>query len=387
MIVKEPEISASEDKFIKAGQVAEKQMAFYLRRVYGNDQNLRIFHDLRLEKDNEAAQIDHLILHQYGFIIVESKSVTTQIQVNEYGEWIRWFNNTPKGMPSPILQALRQGDFLKEYLEAHAEVLLEKFLGSQTHFGRMHLDILVAISDSGIINRPQNLALDEVCKADQVPQKIQAVFEKRRQENSLSNFNFRQPGDFFSEDELSKITEFLLRHHKPLMPKISAESSATPPPVSKPKPKIKTSAESSATLPPPVSKPKPKIKTSAESSATPSPISQTQPQNRTSIKPDSQPVCRHCQSNDLVVVHGQYGYYFKCRQCKGNTTINALCPVCNIKQRIHKDGIQFYAECEICQTSVLFYTNPVSSAKKKDQIKSEILNEALSSIIRNLRNW
>lgn len=31
-------------------------------------------------------QIDHLVLHRYGIIIIESKSVKTQIEINELGE-------------------------------------------------------------------------------------------------------------------------------------------------------------------------------------------------------------------------------------------------------------------------------------------------------------
>lgn len=48
--------------------------------------NIYVFNDLRLEQEQDAAQIDHLILHRYGATIVESKSVTTRIQVNEQGE-------------------------------------------------------------------------------------------------------------------------------------------------------------------------------------------------------------------------------------------------------------------------------------------------------------
>src|SRR6266571_4206830 len=101
MIVKELEPLAADDPLGKAGRRAEEQMAHYLRREFKDDANMRVFHGLRLERDGDAAQIDHLILHRYGMIIVESKSVTTRIKTNELGEWTRWFNGGAKGMPSP----------------------------------------------------------------------------------------------------------------------------------------------------------------------------------------------------------------------------------------------------------------------------------------------
>ena len=69
-------------------------------------------------------------------------------------------------MPSPVLQAKRQEAFLRRYLYEHVESLLDKLLGFQTYFGAMAVDILVAISDQGVIERPRRLELPEVHKAD-----------------------------------------------------------------------------------------------------------------------------------------------------------------------------------------------------------------------------
>ena len=53
------------------------------------------------------------------------------------------------------LQAKRQVEFLKRFLEPHTEALLKKLLGVQMKFDKMPIDIVVAISDTGIINRPK----------------------------------------------------------------------------------------------------------------------------------------------------------------------------------------------------------------------------------------
>ncbi len=92
MIIKErnPEEHGETDKFSVAGAKAEEQMAFYLKRAFADDPNVYVFNDIRLQgDDDDAAQIDHLVLHRHGFVIVESKSVSTGVAVNEHGEWVR----------------------------------------------------------------------------------------------------------------------------------------------------------------------------------------------------------------------------------------------------------------------------------------------------------
>lgn len=63
MIVKELDWFISQDRFAKAGREAEEQMSFYLRRAFADNQNIYVLNDLRLEYEDDAAQIDHLILH------------------------------------------------------------------------------------------------------------------------------------------------------------------------------------------------------------------------------------------------------------------------------------------------------------------------------------
>ncbi|MEB3337328.1 MAG: nuclease-related domain-containing protein, partial [Leptolyngbyaceae bacterium] len=209
MIIKELGDFTGTGKFAQAGRNAEETMAFYLKRAFGDDQKVAVFNNLRLEKQDDAAQIDHLVIHRYGMIIIESKSVTTRVEVNEYGEWKRCFNDTCQGIPSPIQQAKRQAEFLKKYLEDHVENLLRKVLGLQTHFGVMPIDWIVAISDDGIINRPKNNPLEEVYKADQVSDQVRTLIEKRRKADSLFNLSLKDTGFSFNEVEFSKITQFL----------------------------------------------------------------------------------------------------------------------------------------------------------------------------------
>ncbi|WP_009634144.1 nuclease-related domain-containing protein [Synechocystis sp. PCC 7509] len=334
MIVKELDPFIPQDKFAKAGKEAEQQMSFYLRRAFADDKNIYVFNDLRLEYEGDAAQIDHLIFHQYGMIIIESKSVSSRVEINEQQEWIRWFNNTDQGMASPIIQAREQGDFLKKYLNLHAEVLLSKILGMQHYFGSMPIDVLVAISDSGIIERPKKMSLEEVCKADQICDGVRSLLDKQQKECTL--FSFNSPRLSFNKDEVNKVVAFLLKEHKPSPYKTEAETIS--------KPNLQTSP------------PEKKVVIQAKSE-TPSILKPSKAILSQSVIKYS---CRQCNKTNLSVSSGKYGYYFKCLECEGNTPINVLCPTCNNKEKIRKSGNQFFAECARCKTSDLFYTNSSS---------------------------
>jgi hypothetical protein len=356
MIIKELENIETTDKFEQAGYRAESQIAFYLRREFKDDPQFLIFNNLRLEKVGDACQIDHLVLHRYGMIIIESKSVTTRVEVNELGEWKRWFNNAWQGMPSPILQAQRQGKFIKGYLEANVETLLNKVLFTmQSHFTKMPIDVLVAISDSGIINRPKNDKLNNVCKADQIPDKVREIVSEYRKIDSLLTFSLKS-AYLFDMDEVPRISSFLLANHKPLKVKAKLNDMNTTPITSTPisSPVKNPSASNAIATAKPVSLPKKII---------PAPPSDYQKSDISykpivkAVKPTSRNTCSHCQSQNLSIVY-VHSYFFKCNDCGKNTAIKNICSSCSDREKIRKSGLQFFTECEKCSTSRLFHTNP-----------------------------
>jgi hypothetical protein len=244
MIVKDLDPFLGGTPQIRSGRRAEEQMAHYLKRAYGTSKDVFILNGLRLMADGEAAQIDHLVICRWGFIIVESKSVTQVVSVNEHGEWIRISGNRRQGMPSPIEQALRQAAFLHSYLAPHrAELLnagtISKALGllsperadairegirmwfGVTTFAGVAQELLVAISDEAIIDRPAKLELPEVVKADQVPGKIKTILGRYRKANSLltlraNPFDTADVVSELSRGEMQRVAQFLVTHNQPL---------------------------------------------------------------------------------------------------------------------------------------------------------------------------
>ena len=349
MIVKELERIEATDPLSQAGFRAESQLAHYLKREFQDDPLFLVFNNLRLEKAGDACQIDHLVLHRHGMIIIESKSVTTRVEINEFGEWKRWLNNAWQGMPSPILQAQRQEKFLKDYIEEHCDTLLDKVLfGRQAHFTNMPINVLIAISDAGIIDRHKNDKLDMVCKAEQISDRVKSLVAEYRKLDSLQNirdlqyirdwqFNkapiknwvlqlvVRILGLFFLRDslnskvcyvlgtnEISKISDFLLTQHKPINPNVHGILTTNPP---------------------------------------------SKPSKFSDIEsvPTSQNTCSHCQSKNLSIKYG-FSYYFKCNDCNRNTPIRIICS-CGDLERTRKSALRFFTECEKCGTSRLLHTN------------------------------
>ena len=86
--------------------------------------------------------------------------------------------------------------------------LLEKAVRQKGFFDQVRLDVLVAISDGGTISWPKSGVLPEVCKADQVHERINNRIEQFRK--------LRKEPDILTGDHRRVIADFLLKAHKPL---------------------------------------------------------------------------------------------------------------------------------------------------------------------------
>lgn len=372
MIVKELDaLAPSANKQMQAGRRAEEQMAFYLRRAFGDDPTLKVLNGLRVERQEEIAQIDHLLISNHGFVLIESKSVTTKIRVNSEGEWSRQVGHDWKGMPSPMLQVDRQTKLLRALLNDHVDDFYRKLLTLQFTFNSAPFDGLVAISDTGVIQRPSGFATKQVLKADQITSQIQEMNAAYRRASSLFSLNLKDAGAEWSDKTVTKLAEFLLQRHIP-------QPQTTSPPVATDRlpsnretrhsrsPQINTAVSPAAKpLSYPASSPRPQpvpvsprsapAPVNPQSRAVPSP----RPQTATAqiVPMASGATCRGCGGSHLAITYGKYGYYFKCADCGGNTPIKVTC-ASGEKAKISKRGKEFYVVCSETPEPQLFYINP-----------------------------
>src|SRR3546814_13980497 len=73
------------------------------------------------------------------------------------------------------------------------------------------------------------------------------------------------------------------------------------------------------------------------------------------------PACKECAARAGAILHGKFGYYFKCDACGKNTAIRFTCQPGH-QPRLRKDRDRFYRECEDCGSSELFHRNTSTGA-------------------------
>ena len=351
--------ASSKDPRQRAGAAAERQMAHYLHRTFNDDPNVCVLHGLRIEDPDQSeqngapgvCQIDHLLLHRWGVFIVESKSVSQEVRVRPDGtggdEWSRVWQGRESGMPSPILQAKRQSEFLRTILQRHrAELVGRKAFGFRTvskvmvgtdqrGFKYMPMQLVISVSDRGRITRldgwkePRKPFQVYVTKADLVPDKIAKEINKHRKGGSLVGTITltNQYGLWdMKQEEVLNVAEFLESRHSGV-------------------------ASAASSLPP-------QTKTG--------PVQKTEHASSTSRDDSSfQASCKHCGSSKLNARWGKFGYYWRCGECGKNTKMPVACSACsaeggrgNTVVKIRKAGAKYFRECGACGTSELIWSAP-----------------------------
>ena len=331
MICKDKKTIVPTDRFGRAGHEAEKQMAFYLRRAFGEATDVFVFNDLRFVRNGEAAQLDHLVLHRYGFFVVESKSVTGTIEVNGNLEFVRVYGQRRTGMKSPLVQVRMQADLLQSLLNDHKEGLRAKRVAGlrQPAFLDFQFNTLVAISDQGVIQRKGSNP-GQLVKADQVSEIINELIARHDRTKGIRGLARYLVADkktsqqileddvpVLTETELNAICEFLLSRHQEYV---------EPPPI------VPDLIRSTTILPPP-----------------PAAIQQQKSVARPSAATQTSNACRHCLGADVEIRYGKYGYYLKCRACDKNTKIQTpKCAACASATKLRKQGTVLHARCTNC---------------------------------------
>ena len=320
------------DKLSEAGAKAEEQMAFYLKRAFRDDPEAWVFNDLRYPADDDdAAQIDHLVLHRSGFILIESKSVTSRVRIHQNGEWESLWNKHWQGMASPIKQVERQVEFLRTALQAYRDQLLGKlFFGHmQMGFRNAPFEIFVAISDSGSIDREGDFP--EVTKADLVVDRVRDIIKRHKKARSLLSLNLSLKSNDgiynFKDEEIESIRLWLTGRHCPQL------STANAP------------VQERSSLPQPPAAIQPPIVPAA-----------TVAQDVRSTVPPSTGlgICREC-GTQCEILWGKYSYYWKCPKCQTTMSIKEYCHNCKTEMKLRKEKLRFFKYCKPCKTPESLY--------------------------------
>lgn len=288
----------------KAGLKAESDAAYLIDFDFKDTKNYAVIHDLRLELNGRVAQIDHLIINRtLDVFVLETKSFHSGLKINEKGEFLRWndYKKTFEGMSSPIEQNQRH---IKVLAAAFEQIELPRRLGFRLV---PKLTSVILISPNARIDRPHIFDTSSVIKADSLKRYIMDTYDDpivdmvkspvKTSVNTLSSVV-----RIVAPNTIEDLANKLVALHKPLEIDYKAKFGIQD-------------------------------------------------------CPKLQHVCRQCNSTEMSVLYGKYGYYFKCHTCDANTAIKPKCSKEKCVARIRKEGEKFFHECVECQSSKLYFTN------------------------------
>ena len=240
--------------------------------------------------------------------------LTGGIKINEQGEFLRWNNyqKTFEGMPSPITQNEHHKTVLNDFFKQSE---MPKRLGMKLI---PKAECFVLVSNNARIDRPKQFDTSRVIKSDALRNTMTSVINTMNTKDTLF-----AAGRVVSRETLEKIGRILKYSHKSITINYLAKFGLSELP-SKEEPQPKAVKEEVASY------------------------------HQSEKK---QHICSKCDSADVSVLSGRYGYYFKCSSCQGNTAIKLSCVDKACKPKIRKSGSQFFEKCENCGTEKLFFEN------------------------------
>lgn len=196
---------------IRSGLKGEAEAAYQINFDYTDTPNWAVIHDLRLEHNGHAAQIDHLLINRLMEIYVcESKHFGEGVSVNEHGEFSAFYQGRAYGIPSPLEQNNRHIRFLEKFFDSD-DIKLPMRLGLKI---KPRMYSLILIANSARISRPKNTqkpaGLDRIIKNEQLRKRI------NQDADEINLGAIAGIAKMISAQTLQTFAETLAQRHRPL---------------------------------------------------------------------------------------------------------------------------------------------------------------------------
>ena len=298
----------------------EQDMAYFLDIEFEKYEDIIVLNDLKVEYNGKTAQIDHLVLTCYSAYFIESKSVAGSLSVDEYDKWTRLYGNKVKHIESPLMQSKRHEKILFKLLNDNVDMFLGNALGIQKRLDSYTAHHYIAVSTNGnITGEGRDKHKDSLKKADQITAAI-IDFHKEHGNALLNSTNNDDKFKPISEKELNGMSRFIMKND------ISIEN-----PLASFKINYSTS--------PPHSKNR---------------VKEKQPAYNVRKQPKKCPDC----TKQMEILWGQQykSYYWQCKSCGKNVSINERCPQCKTRFKLKKDGNRYFTRCQRCDITELYHT-------------------------------
>src|SRR3989338_3937638 len=256
-----------EIRMIGAGINGENSSAHQLEFYWKSSNNWAIIHDLRLEHDEQVAQIDHILINRFLDIwVCESKHFTEGVAIDDKGQFTAFYKGKPSGQPSPIEQNKRHIHLLQKICD-DGKMWLPKRMGITL---KPRIKSLILISKNARITLPKKANfewLNEIIKVDQIKTNIDEDGESA---------NLISLGKVISPETLELFAKELAMKHRPIKIDWNAKFGLVDTIENMPTNKLKVEEQS------------PEYQTITNNS------------------------CKHCNSTKVEINHGKFGYHFRC---------------------------------------------------------------------------
>lgn len=308
-------------RFLRAGIKGEQEVAYLIDFNLGKSKNSFVIHDLRFEFKGRVAQIDHLLIHRtLNVYVIETKNFNSGIKVNDNGEFMQWnsYKKTFEGISSPFAQNERHISVLQDIFDSLIEMPTRLGIKLQPTF---HSQVLV--NSSSRIDRPKNFDTSNLIKAEMLIKSL----DKDLDEMSAVKFLAK----IVSSETTESIARQLMHFHRPIKINYAKKFG------------LNLVADDSEI----------NRASIVENEVTQSTKVSTEINSASELNHQ----CKKCNSKNVKIQYGKFGYYFKCEDCSGNSNIKISCGIEGHNERLRKDGSKFFRECDICKTSVLYFSN------------------------------
>ena len=183
-----------------AARIEADKLAYCLRRCFRRSHSVDVLNGLRIQSGSSMAQVDHLLLHEYGMLVLMRQPARGRMRVDLDGQWFCDQGDDWRLMASPITHAYVQALLLKSQMDRRVH--------QRGFFDQLDLDVLVVLDDACVVNWPSSGPLDEVCLRDEVDEHVGRQLMQYRDSTT-------RPGPL-NEAERRTLGEFLCAVHQPL---------------------------------------------------------------------------------------------------------------------------------------------------------------------------
>ena len=215
MELKRPEVNERPGSLFKSMQHASWDVLSSLSRLVHLEGGFLILSDLFLHLGEDEAWVDHLLIHRYGFTLIESRTLCVPCTRTFEGRWLQRREEGLCEVSSPVERVKQNAHVVLGLLRDQQEHLLEGDRGHNV-IGKLSVDIYVSIALQG------DLLTEDVSFSSLIVnvQELGGLVNAKHTERYFAERGRLQKESFqlsatLDADERLELGEALLRQHQP----------------------------------------------------------------------------------------------------------------------------------------------------------------------------